>query len=202
MTIAVTVSEQVAPGAVVQLNWPPAPGASFYRVEMATNSVPPWTTLADNLAATSYGWTVPTPIQGNNQTRLRVTSFGGNPTVQIDQGETGPFVIVSNTPNIAASAAYVIYTGNAIDPANPPAQELKLPNLPAGLGSHTVPMPGVPATGTVVAAWWAPHDNIAALSGFATIVVSPGGGNTVTIQGHGYQASQTRMRLMITARGR
>lgn len=199
MAITISLAPSVAPGSVLDLSWPSSNGAATYRVEMATQLTPPaWSQVAAGLTAPAFAWTVPAPTGTSQRTRLRVTSLGPTGAV-VDTGETSDFTITDGGLHVATSGAYVIYTGGAIDPANPPSQELALANLPAGLTDHTRPMPGVPAGATILATWWAPFDNIAALSGFATILVSPAGGNQIRIQGHGYAGSATRIRLMINA---
>jgi hypothetical protein len=207
ITFTAAPTGTVQPGSSFTLAWSAVPGAASYTLAIAdTTGV--FATVAANLTLPTFDWIVPSYLipadqqtPPNLQTQLGIAAFSGPPVTQLDTGLSMPFTIAAGGAaqlNVATWAP-VVYTGTAIDPANPPSTELQLANLPNPPTPHVVAMPGVPSGHQVIAAWYSPYDNIAALSGFATILVAPAGGNQINVSGHGYPGSNTRIRLLVVA---
>jgi hypothetical protein len=88
----------------------------------------------------------------------------------------------------------VLFTANAGGGPN----EYAFTNLPNPANTVTVAFPGLGATETIIGAWYTPLDNIAALSQFATILVSPNG-KGVDVTAHGYPNTASRVRVGLYA---
>jgi hypothetical protein len=87
----------------------------------------------------------------------------------------------------------VLFLGNA---GGGPG-EYGFPNLPNAPVTVVIDFP-LGAGESILQAWYAPIDNIAALMQFATIDVNPGVGQ-VAVSAHGYPNTVTRVRISLYA---
>ena len=94
------------------------------------------------------------------------------------------------TMKIVSTGKIVIYTGND----GSPSTEYRAPNN--GLQTYTINVNEITNGESVLAAWWAPYDNIKDLSSLNQIAVSPSGSEVALTVG-AYDESPHRTRIML-----